>query len=158
MREYDYIKLTRQYLKKYNQLKIAVQNLDDEIHAQEMLLESESISSVRYGDDAVSGGRGELNVTEAAADRRIKTEKRIDRMRQEKAELERILRKIDRALDGVSELDCGHYINGESWQALGDRHFCSEKWARDRGGRALREVAYMVFGIYIGPRQMRFVF
>lgn len=162
MREYDYIKLTRQYLKKYNQLKIAVQNLDDEIHAQEMLLESESISSVRYGDDAVSGGRGELNVTEAAADRRIKTEKRIDRMRQEKAELERILRKIDRALDGVSELDCdlirGHYIDGENWQMLGDKHFCSEKWARDRGGRALREVAYMVFGIYVGARQMRFVF
>ena len=83
-------------------------------------------------------------------------------MRQEKDELERILRKVDRALEGVSELDCdlvrGHYINGESWQALGDRHFCSEKWARDRGGRALREVAYMVFGIYVGPRQMRFVF
>lgn len=163
MREYDdYIKLTRQYLKQYNQLKIAVQNLDDEIQAQETLLESESIPSVRYGDDSISGGSGELNVTEAAADRRIKAEKRIERMRQEKNELERILRKIDRALDGVSELDCelirGHYINGESWQILGDRHFCSEKWARDRGGRALREVAYMVFGIYVGPRQMRFVF
>lgn len=163
MREYDdYIKLTRQYLKKYNQLKIAVQNLADEIHAQEMLLESESIPSVRYGDDVIGGSSGELNVTEAAADRRIEAEKRIERMRQEKDELERILRKVDRALEGVSELDCdlvrGHYINGESWQALGDRHFCSEKWARDRGGRALREVAYMVFGIYVGPRQMRFVF
>ena len=68
MREYgDYIRETRQYLKKYNQLKISVQNLDDEIRAQEMLLESESIPSVRYGDDAVSGGRGALNVTEAAA-------------------------------------------------------------------------------------------
>jgi hypothetical protein len=163
MREYDdYIKLTRQYLKKYNQIKIAVQNLNDEIRAQEMLLENESIPSVRYGDDAVSGGRGELTSTEAAADRRIKAERRIERMRQEKNELERILRKVDRALEGVSELDCelirGHYINGESWQELGDRHFCSEKWARDRGGRALREVAYMVFGIYVGPRQMRFVF
>ena len=163
MREYgDYIRETRQYLKKYNQLKISVQNLDDEIRAQEMLLESESIPSVRYGDDAVSGGRGELNVTEAAADRRIKAENRIERMRQEKNELERILRKIDRALDGVSELDCdlirGHYINGESWQVLGGRYFFSEKWARDRGGRALREVAYMVFGIYVGARQMRFVF
>ena len=152
MREYnDYIKLTRQYLKKYNQLKIAVQNLDDEIHAQEMLLESESIPSAHYGDDAVSGGRGELNVTEAAADRRIKAEKRIERMRQEKNELERILRKVDRALDGVSELDCdlvrGHYINGESWQTLGDRHFCSEKWERQRRQGTPRGFLYGVWDL-----------
>ena len=162
MRAYgDYIRDTKRILGSYNKMKVAALNLTEEIEAMERLLADEGIASVRYGDDT-TGGRGELTATEAAADRRIKAENRIERMRQEKNELERILRKVDRALEGVGELDCDlvrrHYINGESWQSLGDRHFCSEKWARDRGGRALREVAYMVFGIYMGPRQMRFVF
>nr|DAK40403.1 MAG TPA: Protein of unknown function (DUF722) [Caudoviricetes sp.] len=163
MREYDdYIRLTRQYLKKYNQLKIAVQNLDDEIRAQEMLLENESIPSVRYGDDAVSGGSGELNVTEAAADRRIKAEKRIERMRQEKNELERILRKIDRALDGVSDLEGEiireRYMEGRSWMEIAKTLNYTEKWTRDKGSKALYDIALMVYGGMMRPVQLKIKF
>lgn len=163
MREYDdYIKLTRQYLKKYNQLKIAVQNIDDEIRAQETLLESESIPSVRYGDDAVSGGRGELTSTEAAAARRIKLEGNIATMRMRRDEMSRTIRAIDRALESLNDEDVelieGRYIRGLSWMEIAERMNYTEKWAREKGGKVLRDVALMLFGVVVRPAQMKLMF
>lgn len=160
MREYnDYIRLTRQYLKKYNQLKIAVQNLADEIHAQEMLLESESIPSVHYGDDVIGSGRGELTSTEAAAARRIKLEGNIAAMRMRRDEMSRTIRAIDRALKSLNDEDVelieGRYIRGLSWMEIAERMNYTEKWAREKGGKVLRDVALMLFGVIERPAQMK---
>ena len=162
MNEYnDYVGMTRRYLKSYNQLQITVKNLDEEIEAQKNMLQDEAVAISRYGDEP-GGGSSELNATESAASRRIMIENRIVDMECDKAEIERVLRKIDRALEGLSDGDRdlvhGHFIDGYSWQQLGNKTYCSEKWARDKGNKALKEVAFMVFGVCVRPRQLRFVF
>ena len=162
MNEYnDYVGMTRRYLKSYNQLQITVKNLDEEIEAQKTMLQDEAVAISRYGDEP-GGGSSELNATELAASRRIMVENRIADMKCDKAEIERVLRKIDRALEGLSDGDRdlvqGHFIDGYSWGQLGNKAYCTEKWARDKGNKALKEVAFMVFGVCVRPRQLRFVF
>ena len=100
MREYgDYIRETKRLLGCYNKMKVAVTNLTEEIDAQEMILRDESISSIQYGNDRISGGTRELTTTEAAAVRRIKLEGHIADMRIRRDEIERTIRAIDRAFE-----------------------------------------------------------
>ena len=162
MKEYnDYVAMTRKYLKDYYQLQIAGKNLAEEIEAQTMMLQSESVAISRYGGE-LGGGSGELNAVEAAADRRTKMKQQIEDMKRDQAEIERVLRKIDRALEGLSDGDRdlvqGHFIDGYSWGQLGNKAYCTEKWARDKGNKALKEVAFMVFGVCVRPRQLKFIF
>lgn len=165
MKEYnDYVGLTKRYLKSYSQLKITVENLTEEIEAQKNLLQGESVAISRY-DSQPGGGSSELselNATEAAASRRIKIEQQISTMKKDKEEIERLLRKINRALEGLNDADkalvIGYYIDGYSWQQLSQQNYCSEKWVRDKGNKALKEIAFMIFGGVARPKQMRFVF
>ena len=162
MNEYnDYVGMTKRYLKSYNQLRITAKNLDEDIEASQVMLQDESVAISRYGGE-MGGGSGELNAVEAAADRRTKMKQQIEDMKRDQAEIERVLRKIDRALEGLSDGDRdlvqGHFIDGYSWQQLGNKAYCTEKWARDKGNKALKEVAFMVFGVCVRPRQLRFVF
>lgn len=162
MKEYnDYVETTKEWLRKYNQFKIIISNIDDDIADCQSLLRNESVAISHYGDEP-GGGSGELNSTESAANRRIKIEKHILDSTRNKAEIERIIRKIDRSLAGLSDADCdlvkGHFIDGYSWGQLGNKSYCTEKWARDKGNKALKEVAFMVFGVCARPRQLRFVF
>ena len=110
----------------------------------------------------MGGGSGELNAVESAANRRMKIQADIVEMQRNKTEIERVLRKVDRALEGLGDADRdlvqGHFIDGYSWGQLGNKAYCTEKWARDKGNKALKEVAFMVFGVCVRPRQLRFVF
>jgi hypothetical protein len=162
MKEYnDYVETTRRYLRSYAQLQITVKNLTDDIEASKAMLQDESVAISRYGGEP-GGGSGELNATESAANRRIKITEHIAEMERDKAEIERVLRKVDRAMDGLGDADRdlvqGHFIDGYSWSQLGNKSYCTEKWARDKGNKALKEVAFMVFGVCARPRQLRFVF
>ena len=108
MREYgDYIRETKRLLQNYAKMKVAVTNLTEEIDAQEMILRDESISSIQYGDDRISGGTRELTTTEAAAVRRIKLEGHISDMRIRRDEIERTIRAIDRACESLDDADVG---------------------------------------------------
>ena len=78
MREYgDYIRETKRLLQNYTKMKVAVTNLTEEIDAQKIILGDESISSIHYGDNRISGGTRELTTMEAAAVRRIKLKEHI---------------------------------------------------------------------------------
>lgn len=162
MKEYnDYVAITRQYLKNYNRLKITIENLHEEIIAQRAMLQSESIAISRYNTET-GGGASELNATEAAASRRIKIEQQINAMNKDKEEIERLLRKINRALEGLNNADkalvIGYYIDGYSWQQLGRKYNYTEKWARSHGNSAVKELTFMIFGSVAQPHQLRFVF
>lgn len=162
MKEYnDYVSMTRKYLKNYNKLKITIVNLTEELNAQKELLQDESIAISRYGCE-LGGGSSELNATEAAADRRDKTKRKVVELENNISEIQRIINKLDRALKGLNETDCqlikGYYIDGYSWNKLGNKNYCTEKWARDKGNKALREVAFMLFGVVAEPQQLKFVF
>ena len=162
MNEYnDYVGMTKRYLKSYNQLRITARNLDEDIEASQAMLQDESVAISRSGGE-MGGGSGELNAVESAANRRMKIQADIVEMQRNKTEIERVLRKVDRALEGLGDADRdlvqGHFIDGYSWGQLGNKAYCTEKWARDKGNKALKEVAFMVFGVCVRPRQLRFVF
>ena len=160
MREYgDYIRETKRLLQNYAKMKIAVTNLTEEIEAQEMILRDESISSIQYGDDRISGGTRELTTTEAAAVRRIKLEGHIADMRIRRDDMERMIRAIDRAFESLDDADVellqGRYIKGLSWSEIAGALNYTEKWAKEKGGKVLRDVALMLFGVTVRPAQLR---
>ena len=160
MREYDdYIRETKRLLQNYAKMKVAVTNLTEEIEAQEMILRDESISSIQYGDDRISGGTRELTSTEAAAARRIELEGHIADMRIRRDDMERTIRAIDRAFESLDDADVellqGRYIRGLSWAELAEELNYTEKWAKEKGGKVLRDVALMLFGVEVRPAQLK---
>ena len=162
MTEYgDCIKETKRILGQYNKMKVAVQNLAEEIEARTAALQGESVAIARYGDEP-TGGTAELTATEAAAERRMRAAADIEEMQERKKEIERMLRAVDRALSCLAVNDerlvRGRYIDGYAWWQVAREARYTEKWARDKGGRALRDVALMMFGIDLKPVQMGFVF
>lgn len=157
----DCIKETKRILGQYNKMKVAVQNLAEEIEARTAALQGESVAIARYGDEPM-GGTSELTATEAAAERRMKTTADITVMEQRKQDMERTLRAVDRALSCLSADDerlvRGRYIDGYAWWQVAREAGYTEKWARDKGGRALRDVALMVFGVSVKPMQLKIIF
>ena len=163
MREYgDYIRETKRLLQNYAKMKVAVTNLTEEIEAQEMILCDESISSIQYGDDRICGGTRELTSTEAAAARRIKLEEHITDMRIRRDDMERMIRAIDRAFESLDDADVellrGRYIRGRSWGEVAEAMNYTEKWAKEKGGKVLRDVALMLFGVTVRPAQLKILF
>lgn len=163
MREYgDYIRETKRLLQNYAKMKVAVTNLTEEIGAQEMILRDESISSIQYGDDRIIGGTRELTTTEAAAVRRIKLEGHIADMRIRRDEIERTIRAIDRAFESLDDSDVEliqrRYMQGQSWAQVAEALNYTEKWAKEKGGKVLRDVALMLFGVVMRPAQLKIIF
>lgn len=163
MREYgDYIRETKRLLQNYAKMKVAVMNLTEEIEAQEMILRDESISSIQYGDDRISGGTRELTTTEAAAVRRIKLEGHIADMRTRRDEIERTIRAIDRVFESLDDSDVEliqrRYMQWQSWAQVAEALNYTEKWAQEKGGKVLRDVALMLFGVEVRPVQLKFLF
>ena len=153
----DCIKETKRILGQYNKMKVAVQNLAEEIEARTAALQGESVAIARYGYEP-TGGTAELTATEAAAARRMRATADIAVMEQRKQDMERTLRAVDRALSCLSADDerlvRGRYIDGHPWWRVAREAGYTEKWARDKGGRALRDVALMVFGVSEKPIQI----
>ena len=147
----DYVQTTREYLKRYHEFKATIDNLNDEIQAQEELLKINPSAPVpKYGDDT-GGGKGELTPVESEASKRIEIQERIEGKKQEVARIERAMRKVDRALSAISpqerKLVEGYYINRESWHDLAIALFMTEKWASHVANRAIKSMASMIFGL-----------
>lgn len=158
MTDGDCIKETKRILGQYNKMKVAVQNLTEEIEARTAALQGESVAIARYGDEP-TGGTAELNATEAAAARRMRAAADIAVMERRKRDMERTLRAVDRALSCLSADDerlvRGRYIDGYAWWQVARKVGYTEKYASERGNRVLRDVADMVFGMAVRPLQMR---
>lgn len=123
---------------------------------------SRRLSSIQYGDDRISGGTRELTTKEAAAVRRIKLEGHIADMRIRRDEMERTIRAIDRVFESLDDADVeliqGRYMQGQSWAQVAEALNYTEKWVRDKGGKALRDVALMLFGVIVKPAQLKITF
>ena len=158
MTDGDCIKETKRILGQYNKMKVAVQNLAEEIEARTAALQGESVAIARYGNEP-TGGTAELTATEAAAARRMRAAADIEEMQERKQDMERTLRAVDRALSCLSANDerlvRGRYIEGHSWWQVAREAGYTEKYASERGNRLLRDVADMVFGMVVRPLQTR---
>lgn len=157
----DCIKETKHILGQYNKMKVAVQNLTEEIEARIAALQGESVAIARYGYEP-TGGTAELTATEAAAEKRRKTESDIKTMKERKAEMERMIRAVDRALECLSSADerliRKRYIDGLAWWQVARESGYTEKWAKERGGKVLQDVALMLFGVIERPAQLKIKF
>ena len=158
MTDGDCIKETKRILGQYNKMKVAVQNLAEEIEARTAALQGESIAIARYGDEP-TGGTAELTATEVAAERRMKTTADIAVMEQRKQDMERTLRAVDRAMECLSNADerliRKRYIDGYAWWQVAREAGYTEKWAKERGGKVLQDVALMLFGVIERPAQLK---
>lgn len=157
----DYVGSVRKYLRKYNQFKVTILNLEEEKEAQIKMLNDFSVSIAKYGDEP-GGGSSELNQTEAAADQRIKIKKEIENIDMNIAVLQRLIKKVDRSIAGLADTErrliVGYFFDNKSWMELGNEMYYTEKWARERGNKAVKEIAFMMFGTVARPEQLRFVF
>ena len=157
MKEYnDYVQTTRGYLKRYNQFRVAVANLEDDIDGMERAL-SRDIVALPTKD----GGRSrddppEINTAETARCEKISL--RIQEAQESIDSISRILRKIERAIEALDEekkkLIRGHYIEGKSWRRLALENYLTEKWASEKARRAVKEMSFMIFGKKPAPRQI----
>lgn len=141
MKEYnDYVQTTRGYLKRYNQFRVAVANLEDDIDGMERALSRDP----------------EINTAETARCEKISL--RIQEAQESIDSISRILRKIERAIEALDEekkkLIRGHYIEGKSWRRLALENYLTEKWASEKARRAVKEMAFMIFGKKPAPRQI----
>ena len=145
----DYTLTVKRWLKSYNRFSITIENLQENIADKERELDHDVNAPVsRY--DAVAGGTSELNTVERAADRHMHIRQEIEDMKQSILDIQSSMRKVDRALEGLGETERhlveGHFLQGMSWEQLGDEMYYSEKWARERAGKAVKEMAIMIFG------------
>ena len=158
MKDYnDYVQTTREYLKHYQEFKVTVENLNDEIETGEQILRLDPSAPIpKYGDDT-GGGKSELTATESEAAKRIAIREKIDTKRQEVERIKLVIRKVDRAKDALPEqerqLVDGFYFQHKTWKALSIEYFMTEKWARVTAGRAVKRMAGMIFGNAAAPEQ-----
>lgn len=166
MKEYnDYVNLTRSWLKSYNDFKSSIQIMNSDLKTLEAEIEIANNIAVppiaKYSSEP-GGGTSELNTVETAAAKLIKLKSNIERLKNDQLEINRILSKIDIAIEALNSdeicLIRGHYINSESWRALGHKLCYSEEWARKKGGIALKRMALMLWGVKAMPQQLKFVF
>jgi len=149
----DYVNITRQYLKNYNMLFITRENLMRMVKdLQDEMIPSAPVA--RYGN-MPSGGTGELNSVESMADGNMMRDKRIRQMEQDIEHINRLFEMLSRSIGALdqAEQEILHdaYIDGKSWGEIGRDRYITEKWARQRAGKAIRKVAMMMFGMDAVP-------
>lgn len=146
----DYVITVRRWLKNYNRFGITIENLRDDIKQKQKEIEHDVNAPISHYGNAPAGGKADLNTVESSASRHVAIRKEIDDTLSAIAEIELVMRKIDRAVSGLNDIDkrliTGHYIESASWEQLGDEMHYSEKWARERAGKAVKKMAIMIFG------------
>lgn len=146
----DSVAEVKRILKDYPKMEVDIVNLSEEIAELEAMLKDEPIAAVRFEEERVTGGAGELTATERAAERRIKTEMRIETLKHQIAAIERKQRVVNRAVDVLDELERAIVharMAGRTWEQVADEVNYSERGARKKGEKAIKDIAFMLFGV-----------
>jgi DNA-directed RNA polymerase specialized sigma subunit len=160
----DYVRTVRLWLKEYNNFKAMVTAMDDDIKTQARLLDqAEDLTApIAKYDGMPRGGSSPLTAVESAAQDRIRRKYAICQEQLNRDEVQRIIDRINRALHSLPqeerEVLTEFYIEQQSWEQIGDSHHYSERWARDKAGKALKNMAFFIFGVRARPEQLEFVF
>ena len=140
LKEYnDYVMITKQYLRQYNQLRFTAES--KRIQAKDIREELAGSSDIaapiaKYGNQT-GGGSPELNAVEAAANRRVKNAEKADLCEEEAKRIEHLLEVVDHALASLDDRDQallrGHYLEKRPGSSLQWIYICQ------RIGRANQE-------------------
>lgn len=160
----DYEDLTKKYLRKYNTFKLTAKALEEDINTKEQILAASldvSAAIAKYGDMPVEGN-SELTCVEAACEHRLKERTEIQNMKNDLAEVNRLLEKIDMAFkvtDGtVSKMIEDYYMYGYSWEQISVRQHYSPRWCREKVKKAVKDMSVVIFGIKAWPQQQSLIF
>lgn len=144
----DYLRSTRAYLKNYRKMQSAITYWKNERREIEDRLQSVGAATAKYGD-MPSGGYSELNNLERQAEDRLKLRKQLDTIEHDIYELSGLIRKLDNAVatldNDMREAIRMHYIDGKTWYDVADSQFCSYESMRQKGNRAVRDIARLIF-------------
>lgn len=164
MRAYnDYTATVKRWLRNYKNFKTYVENADDDIAAKEKEMYLDTAAGVANYSGDVHGGTPELYKVESLANKHLDGRQEIDDARANVDNIRRTLRKIDRALDTLTDTErrlvVGSYMENMTWDELGREFNYTGKWARMKGAGAIESMAVMLFGYTaMNKRQMGFVF
>lgn len=147
----DCIKLTKQHLRNYKYYVTALENITEDIKCKELELQGQSIKATEYGSIPGGGGGSELNVTEQAAELRIKLTQEKEDLIQKRKELQRQVNKIDRSMAKLPEEEREivnlFYIQRMSYDNLSQHTHYGERRNRKMLREAEQHLAIMFYGI-----------
>ncbi|WP_303815354.1 hypothetical protein [Selenomonas ruminantium] len=161
----NFIQTTRSYLKHLRQFRIATENMREQLALWRKELQDIdafiAAPIAQYGG-GTGHGTAELNSVEAAAARREKLLPCIERTEKELDKVEHIINTIGRSMTVLDTEELllleGHYIKGQSWREISDNLYISEKWAAEKGGRAIKKLAEAMFADMVSRHQLSFIF
>lgn len=162
MKKYnDYVEAVLRYLRRLNELRAYLENLQEEIFAKEEMLKTISAPIARYSL-APGGGSGNKSIVEVDCERRAAIEEELKTIRINASALTLNLSKLDRALGCLDEESRAivkqRWIDGRKWEYIAITLHCSPRNCRDKSDAALEKMALMMFGPGALPEQLSFVF
>lgn len=157
----DYVNLARSWLRDRAQMEIACGNLAKEVQDINDELAGMATHIACY-EDVQGGGTGELNGTEAMAERRIDLGHRLRGVEANLREIRRVLDKLACAMQGLTADEANileaRHVARQSWDRIAQTLYCSERNARYKEAHAAYALSYMLFGTRARPKQLNFVF
>lgn len=160
----DYTGITRQWLRRYNDFIKAINNIADDIKvlASEIDNDEDIAAPIAKYSGMPGGGSSELNAVERFASRRMERKAKIAQLKADKAELARVVSKIERAINSLdnesADIIKSYYISNKSWLEIANKHHYSEEWTRKKSNKAIKRMALFIFGMKAMPEQLSFVF
>lgn len=150
----DYIGKTVYYLKNYNQFKISVKNLEEDIEALQQTIQLEAVAPIaKYGDDITAGSNSEFGLTavEAYTAKKAQYKARIIELQSRLEIINRIIKKVDRSIEGLNaeekRIIISFYLDNKKWREIAQRNYISEQWAKKCRNKAVRRLSRMLFGL-----------
>lgn len=150
----DYMRLTRGYLKDYRRMESSVDAWEAERKDILAELSTVPVAISKYGGEP-GGGTNELTPVERQAERNGKLETRLSEIEHDVKELRSVMRKIESAVSVLDsetqQLVWEHYVDGIAWYGVADKLYISESCIRQRGHRAVCDIATNLFGLKAKP-------
>ena len=145
----DYIGKTVYYLKNYNQFKISIKNLTEDIEVLQQTMQLEAVAPIaKYGDDITAGGNSELTAVEAYTAKKAQYKAKIIELQNRLEIINRIIKKVDRSIDGLEKrIVISFYLDNKTWREIAQRNYISEQWAKKCRNKAVRRLSRMLFGL-----------
>ena len=144
----DYMLLTRRYLKDYKKMQSDIGVWEQQKADIKSELSDVSVAISCYGGEP-GGGSGDMTVVERQAETRAKLQTRLSLLDHNIGELRRVMKTVETAVSALEPEACeivwDHYVERVEWNVIADRLYLSSAAVRQRGHRAIRDVANTIF-------------
>lgn len=160
MHHNDYTVIVRNYLLRYKQFKKYVENVRADIDDYKKQL---SVAAAPKVPVLFPSGSGEnISQEEREYMKKEELEVKIQRLQQDIAKIEPVLKRLSRSLEALNNIDRSivvrRMIYNESWRIIASDNAVSEGFCRRRLPKIIEILASMMFGPKAMPIQTELVF